>query len=176
MTDVLSPLSRRIIAVALLLLCLVTLLNIVLVPLWQVNSDSLDDLATARSRLAHMQGVAGEQMPKQGDAVPATAMIISPNRDGAMATLKGAVSASAAKTKIVSPSITPVAQMIGPPAKLAVDVTAQGSEVDLVAFLADIEGSSPAIRLQSWSVFAPDAPGAPAHIEARAVAIWAARP
>jgi hypothetical protein len=176
MIDALSPLSRKVIAVALLLLCLVTLLNMIIVPLWQSCSDNLDDLATARWRLAQMRGIASEQMPEQGDAVPATAMIISPNRDGAMATLIGAVGASAAKTKIVSPSITPVAQAIGPATKLAVDVVASGSEVDLVAFLADIEGSSPAIRLQRWSVIAPDVPGAPAHIEARAVAIWAARP
>jgi hypothetical protein len=174
--EVLSPLSRKIIAVAMLLLCLVTLLNMIIVPLWQVCSDNLDDLATARSRLAHMQGIASEQMPEQGDAVPATAMIISANRDGAMATLVGAVGASAAKTKIVSPSITPVAQAAEAPTKLAVDVAAAGSEVDLVAFLADIEGSSPAIRLQRWSVIAPDVPGSPAHVEARAVAIWAPRP
>lgn len=175
MIDALSPLSRRLIAIALLLLAVVTLLNLGLVPLWQACADNLDELSAARARVSRMEAIAATPPPEQGDAVPATAMIVAATRENALATLTGAIGASAARTKVLGPSISP-APPAGASARVAVDIDASGSEVDLVAFLADIESASPAIRLQSWSVEAPLVPGTPAHVQARAVAIWAARP
>lgn len=175
MIDALSPFSRRIIAVALLLLAVVTVLNLGIVPLWQACVGNLDELSAVRARVARMEAIAATPPPEQGDAVPATAMIISATRDSAVATLTGSISASAARTKVTGPSISP-APLPGSPAKIAVDIDASGSEVDLVAFLADIESASPAIRLQNWSVEAPLVEGTPAHVRARAVAIWATRP
>ncbi|SDD73188.1 hypothetical protein SAMN05444678_12054 [Sphingomonas sp. YR710] len=175
MIDALSPFSRRIIAIALLLLAIVTLLNLIIVPLWQACAGNIAELSIARARIARMEAIAATQPPEQGDSVPATAMIISPSREGAIATLTGSIGASASRTKVTGPSITP-APPAGAPAKVAVDIDASGSEVDLVAFLADIEAASPAIRLQSWSVEAPLVVGTPAHVRGRAVAVWAARP
>jgi len=176
MIDALSPLSRRLIAVSLLLLALITILNLVVVPLWQWNSDNLDDLALARTRLARMQAIMAAQEPAKGDPVPATAMVVAGTRDAASATLTAAVQASAARAQITPLAVAPVPPLGRQAGKIAIDISASGPETNLVELLADIESSSPAIRLERWSVVAGDTPDLPAHLEARAVALWSARP
>jgi len=176
MIETLSPFSRRLIAIGSLLLAILTLLNLVLVPLWQWNVDNLDELAAARMRLARMRAAVAADPPAKGDAVPATAMILAPTREAAVATLTAAIQASAARVGVTPQVVGPAPSLRGKEMKMVVNINASGSETALVDLLADIESNSPAIRLERWAIVAGDTADSPAHLEARAVALWAARP
>jgi len=175
--DAFSPLSRRIIAVGLLVLAVLLAINLIIVPLGQANADQLDALAAARMQLKHVEAIASTEPPAKGDPVPSSALIIAPNRDAGMATMVSALSASGAKFKLAPPALTmgPISGPFDDP-HLIVDVAVAGSETDIVAFIADVELTVPAIRFQSWSIFASDGPGGQSKLQARAVAIWMPRP
>lgn len=173
--EMLSPLSRRIIAVALLLLVIISFTNLIAVPLWQWTAQSLQNLEVARQREARMMQTVSAAPPAKGEAVPAKLLIVAPTRDAAVTQLTSLLSEAAAGQELSVENIGP-GPVSGDAGRISVDLAASGSEVALVKMLSDVETDAPAIRFESWAIIAPDIVDAPAKLQARAVAIWAPRP
>lgn len=171
MTELLSPLSRRIIAVGLLFLVVITAINLLILPLGQWTAETLSDLGSAREREVVVRHAAHAEAPPLGRPLPEGLAFAAANRDAALNMMSGHISELARTHNIVIDNLGAAAGP-GQQSRMIIDFAASGVEIDIVKLMAALEQGSPKIRLESWTIIAPDTAGVPTKLRARAVAIW----
>jgi hypothetical protein len=176
MTELLSPFSRRIIALGLLFLVMVTVINVIAVPLFAAVRNQLDALADARLGVAHLEAVDRVPTPRRTPPVPDDLYIQAPNRELATEALLTIIRSSAQSRKVALD--VPGALTLDPaqPAQIAVSLSFAAPEADIEALLHDLETGPPAIRFSQWRMTAPDDPKGNPRFEGRAIAVWSAKP
>jgi len=170
MMEGLSPVSRRVVAVALLLLAMISTVNLIALPLIEWTQMALNDLENARLREQRVTAAANSQAPSFGNPIPAELLVIADNQATAFDQVTGVVSAVAAKNEVRVDGISPA--LTGGGNRVAFDIKGSGSETSLVKMLSELEVGSPTVRCESWTILAPDAPEAPAKFLARGIAVW----
>jgi len=175
MIESLSPFSRRLIALALLGLAILSALNLVIIPLLTLAGARLDRLEDARFRRARLEALDARPAQPRGDPVPPNAYFRANDASAAGAMLAAVVNGAAARTEVTIERAAPLPAQPARPLTLVVDLAASGPELTLVAFVSEIERGNPVIRLDRWRLVSPDAPGGPTRLEARAMAVWSAR-
>jgi hypothetical protein len=171
MIEQLSPFSRRLIALAILGLVGISALNLLIVPIWQQVDETLLDLDSARTREAVVSRAATAPAPPRGDPLPGGLGFSAPTREAAQALMSQRIT-ELASTGEISIETLVAAPVPGSQPRLAYELAASGSEIAIVKFMAALEQGMPKIRLETWSITAPDAPGSPTKLRARAVALW----
>jgi hypothetical protein len=168
----LSPISRKLIALALLFLTLVSLLNLGVLPALSGTDDLLERLRDARFRLARLESVEARPLPPPGDPIPSDAWIRSSDRQSAEAAFVAVINASAGRTQVALDRAVPVSAANSKEPRLTLDIVATGPEPALATFIGDVEQGSPLIRFQHWKLSAPETAGGPARFEAQAITVW----
>lgn len=175
MMETLSPFSRRLIALALLGLAIVSALNLIVVPLITLAGDKLDRLEDARFRRAKLEALNARPLPPRGDPVPPNVYFRANDAAAAGAMLLAVVNGAAARTQVTIERTALLPATPPRPLMLTADIAVTGPEVALVTFIGEIERGDPLIRLDRWRLISPDVPGGPTRLEARAMAVWNSR-
>ena len=173
MMDAFSPLTRRILALGLLILLLLLALRLVLGAVETVGA-SVSELEDSRFRLARLEAVAARPAAAPAPALPSGLTFTAANAEEAAAAMLAALNGAASQVQLGA--VAPLPPDPQNPQLVSLSVSAVAPEANLLAFIRDLEGASPPIRLHMWSI-APSAPGA-ADLQLQGVAVgaWSAAP
>ena len=185
MMESFSPLSRRIVALGLLALLVLLALKAA-ATLAGGLSGSLEELEDSRFRLAKLEAIRARPLPPRPPAPPQHLYFTAGSHGEVVAQVQGLLNGAAASTNLALTRVSPLPQMPHDPALVQVALSAQGPELSLLEFIAQIENGSPAVRLRDWRIAVgasgAAAPGAAApvaaselRLEAMAVAAWGGR-
>jgi len=171
MISAFSPLTRRVLAVGLLVLALLLLLQLVVVPLFTIIGAQRDELATLRGRVAHLKAVDRQAVPPLS-TIPPHSTIRAAGAAAAQQRLRLAIgqAATAASVEIHGLMFRPSAA--DAPQLMRVEVNISGSEEGLLRFAQMIEQGDPLIRFERWTLQAPATPGQPIILSGRIAAVW----
>lgn len=165
----LSQLSRRVIALALLFVVVVTALNLVILPTANWVTDTLDALTDARFRHGHLAAEAAQLPLPSGDRV-APDCCLGGSMPGAQATLLGLINGAASNSKVTFERATPVPTST--PDMVVFDIVASAPDAAMMRFIDQLERGTPIVRLTRWQLDSPDTPHGPVRLEARIAAAW----
>jgi Tfp pilus assembly protein PilO len=170
MIDQMSPLSRRIVAVGLLVLLVLLLVQYVLAPLASAIVDQRDALTALRARETRLQATARRTLPNASDVQPGQA-IIAPSPSQGAQRLQALLAGKAALAG-VSVQLGPPCAPKDEPALLCADLAVSGTEADMARFLNSVEHGAPVIRFRMWQLTPGQGVDTQLHFNGRAVAVW----
>jgi len=171
--DAFSPLTRRIVAIGLVVFVALLSVNLIIAPLIGWTADSLDRLAMARERKSRLLVLQGRPPVAQGDDVPAALMLSATDRAQAQARLAELLTQAAGRTAATIENISPEALDSPPSREVHAVISVTGTESAVVGFLADVEGGSPLVRFKAWKLARNDSAPGTVKFEAVAAALWA---
>lgn len=173
-----SPLTRRLVAIGLLIIAILLALNLLILPVHALMASSLDTLAESRFQLGRLRAIEARPDPVVGEPVPAGAVISAADHDGASMLLAEAITAAAARAQLEVQSIAPGQSERG--AQVAAKIAVAGPHDAVLGFVNDLERGSPLARFDDWSITAnaPATAGEPVRLslDATVVAAWKAGP
>jgi hypothetical protein len=172
MIDILSPASRRLVALGLLVLVLVSALNFIVMPVSGAISAALDALAEARFERARLVAIDEGPRLRKGIPVPAALLLRAPTHDVAGATLVNLIRTAADAQKITLDPVVPLVADPARPMTVGVGFATTAPEADVAAFISALEQGEPAVRLDQWKLSAVENTGGQVRLEARAMALW----
>lgn len=164
-----SPLTRRILAVGLLVLLVLLGLRLA-AGLGGAISSSLEELEDSRFRLARMEALRTRAAPPAADPLPAGLTLAAASHEDAAAQALAAVNGAAGAAQLTLARAAPLPQEPGNPNLVQVTLSAAGPEAAVLAFVSELEKSTPPVRLASWRIAA--APGGGLAVEGVAAAAW----
>jgi len=169
MIEQMSPITRRIVAVGLVILVVLLAGQFLLLPIGEAIADQHDDLSALRSRRARLVATARRLMPDSSTMPPGLA-VAATDPASAGKRLQALLSGSAATAGVTLTQgvALPVA---GSSRILGINLVATGTEAGLSSFASLVEHGSPVIRFQHWRMTMSDAPTT-MHFEGFAVAAW----
>lgn len=170
MIDQVSPLTRRVVAIGLLVLILLVGLQGIIVPLISGISDQREELAILRDRAAHLKDINDRPLPAMS-ALPAHAAIKAMAAGPALERLRAAISQAAAASGVILNGVAPPSTAV-PAQHLDLDLSATGSEEALTQFIGLLEHGDPLMRWESWRIQPESAAGRPLTLSGRVVAAW----
>ncbi len=170
MIDQFSPLTRRIVAVGLLILVLLIGLQGILLPVANRISDQREELAVLRDRAAHLQDISDRPLPAMS-ALPAHAAIKAMAAGPALERLRAAISQAATASGVALNGVA-ASSAGGSTQRLYLDVNATGSEEALTQFIGLLEHGDPLMRWESWRIQSGSATDQPLTLSGRVAAAW----
>lgn len=170
----LSPLTRRIVAIALLALAVLVVLSLAEAAL-SGTIDAVEGLGQARSRSARLDALASRRSPPEAPPLPAQLAFPGATRQAAAAAVGMRIRATAARAQLGPPSLALPPEDPTNPNLIRIELALEGPEMRLLRFVADLERDAPAVRLRTWRISRLDAPTPGLRLEATAVAAWGGR-
>jgi Tfp pilus assembly protein PilO len=164
-----SPLTRRIVAVGLLVLMVLLGLQYVALPLAGAIMDQRDELAELRLREARLGATMDRMLPKVSKVRPEQ-VIAAATQPQAIQRMQAMLAGDAA--------MAGVTLQLGPPCtieqsqQLCADVALSGKEGDVAHFLSVVEHGSPVVRFQRWQLAPGQGTDTQLHFMGRAIAVW----
>jgi len=173
MIDQFSPLSRRLIAVGLLILALLLLVFFIVVPLYSTVGSAVSDMRDAQFRLERLEAIRARPLPARTEPIPAEQFIKAANAEAATELLIAQVNTAVTASQVTMDA--PVYADTPPgPQMLAVALRGSGPADAVFALFNQIERGVPAVRFKAWQISAADATGKTLRFEAVALAAWGA--
>lgn len=175
MIDSFSPLTRRILALGLLVLALLVGLRLIVLVVGGVG-DALDRLEDSRFALARVEAIrAGPLPPRMPPLAPGQFLQAETHAvaaDAAAARIRDA----ATRHIVTLEGMTAAPQDPANPKLVQLSFVARAAEPALLGFLQTVEQDGPPLRLQGWSIGrgSPDSPEL--SLQATAVVAWSAAP
>lgn len=148
----LTPLTRRIIALGLLVLLTLALVSFVILPLIQTNQDALDELANVREALARAQAIRDAPEPPKIANFPMHLGLVAPTRKAAGDTVAGYVTSSAATKGLQLTAITAQDARGRPPVPITFDISVTGPRDALLEWMSAMEIGHPALKFRSYQL------------------------
>lgn len=175
-----SPLSRRIVAVGLLILLVLLSINLVIVPVVGRLFDTLDELENSRMALARLQAIRQRPIPPKGKAVPSELYLIAGDHQAAGDLLAARLATVADQQAVEISGLSLMGPMGAEDRAIRLSASVTGDQEKLLAFINAIEQGPPAVRFENWSLKSggevPAVAAAPVKLEFRGVAAVAWRP
>lgn len=150
-----SPLSRRIIAIGILVLMLLLLIRL-LTPLASMMAESLSALEDSRFRLARVEAIRSQPAPSMGEEVPSDFYLIAASREIAADMLIATINAKAQQYEVRIDAIGLSDGVPGDAQRVDVSLTATGEQEKLLSFINDLEQARPLIRFGTWALASLD--------------------
>jgi len=157
-----SPLTRRIVALGILVLLLLGLLNLIVVPLFSAVSANAGALEDSRFRRERLEALQARPAPPPSQPVAPDLYFSSPDRDAAAAMVTAAINAAAARSQIAVENLAIQPEEAGAKQTLSLSLAARGNEEALVSFINEIERGQPLLRFRTWAIAGSAPAGAPA--------------
>ena len=170
MIDQMSPLTRRIVAIGLLVLLALLLVQYVLAPLVGAIVDQRDALTALRAREWRLHATARRTLPEASKVRPGQA-IIAPSPAQGSQRLQALLAGDAALAG-VSVQLGPPCAPNHKPALLCVDLAVSGTEADIARFLNSVEHGTPIVRFRTWQLTPGQGTDIQLHFSGRALAVW----
>jgi len=167
--DALSPFTRRIVALGVLVLVLVTVANLLILPLFATLRSNLGRLGDVRFERAQTEAMADRPPPPPASPLRPGLFVVAASPAEATLRLTDAVRAKASAARVVVGTIAP-AGAAGRPGVVAVDISVAGSERDVLAFLNGVEGDRLLMRLVRWRLQVDDKHRV--QLDGRVTAAW----
>lgn len=164
-----SPLTRRIVAVGLLVLMVLLGVQSVAVPLVGAIMNQRDELAALKLREARLRATMDRTLPEVSKVRPE--QVIAAATPPQAIQRSQAVLASDAAMAGVTLQLGPPCNT-GQPQLLCTDVAVSGKEAGVSHFLSVIEHGPPVIRFQRWQLVPGQGTDTQLHFTGRAMAIW----
>lgn len=166
-----SPLTRKILALGLLVLALLLVWRLILSPVAAQMEGSLTELEDARFQRVRLENLQNRPKPDKAEALPAGIVFSAKSREEAAAGLNGYIGGLAAKHGLQIANITP-----RPGAEtdklLAFDLALIGEEVSVTRFINQAERGSPMIRFRSWQIEAGSDSDPNLQFSGQVIAAW----
>jgi hypothetical protein len=156
-----SPLTRRVVALGIAILLVFGLVNLVLVPIYNLTAGSLSGLEDARFQNARLEAIAARPLLPRSEPVPSSLYLVAPDRQRAMDALIAAIGTAASRYEIQLDSVTPSDGEAGRSGTIMVSITARGEHDKMLAWINELERGAPAIYFPEWSLGAGEGPAAP---------------
>jgi len=169
-----SPVTRKILAIGLLVLALLIAVQLVLVPLAGAIAEQRAELADLRGRAAHLSAVLDTALPPMSQ-LPAHAIIKAGARDAAVARFEGAINQASAAAGVNLQQQAAMPSGINADQLIRLRVAATGSEEALLRFAAILEHGEPLARFQSWHIQTGTGPDRTLVLTSQIVAAWERR-
>jgi hypothetical protein len=150
MIDQLSPLTRRIVAVGLLVLIVLLAVQLIIAPLFSAIGDQRAELADLRARRVRLEATKARLLP-DGSTMAMALAIAAPDRAAAQLRLRALLTGSAgiAGVTLVATASSATADR---PRDVAIDLSASGTEAALTTFASLVEHGTPLIRFRHWQI------------------------
>jgi hypothetical protein len=155
-----SPLTRRVLALGILVLGLLGLLNLIVLPLHGLTADSLSSLEDARFERARLEAIAARPPLPRSSPVPDSLYLAAPDRQRASDALIAGIGQSAARYEVQLDAVVPMPPEPGREKTIAVSVGGRGEHDKLLAWINELERGNPAIHFAEW-LLAPEGETAP---------------
>lgn len=166
-----SPLTRKILALGLLVLALLLVWTLMLSPVAAQMENSLTELEDARFQRERLEKLQVRPQPEKAEALPANIVFISDSREEAAVGLSNYISSLAAQNDLQVANIT--AHPGGKTDKLLIsDFALIGEEGSVARFINQAERGAPIIRFRSWQIEAGNANDPSLQFSGQAVAAW----
>jgi hypothetical protein len=165
-----SPLTRRLLAIGLLILALLLAVRLATAVAGGVGGalESLDD---SRFALARLEALRRRSEPPRAPPLQPGLAIAAASHEAAGEAAAGRI-AGAASGKVLIDSISLLSQDAANPRLVRISIAARGREPELLAFIQALEQPDPPIRLHEWSIAAPSPGAAELTLQATALAAW----
>ncbi|WP_162806438.1 hypothetical protein [Sphingosinicella terrae] len=173
MIGTLSPLSRRIIALGILVLALLLALTAIETMTAAVG-DALARLEQARSRSARLEALRDRPSPPEPTPLPEGMALRAPGHAAAAELAQARIATAASSAEIVPSQIEPAPQDSSNPGLVRVAVVVEGAESRILDFVERLERDPPAIRLRAWRIGRLEGEASGLRLDAVAVAAWEA--
>jgi Type II secretion system (T2SS), protein M subtype b len=173
MTASWSPLTRRLVALGLLILALLGVLNLIIMPVATMLTDSLDALHDNRFRLARLDAIDARPPLPPAPVLAPGLTVTGIDQGAAAAALIGNIGAAAARAQLALEPPTLLPSATGDAKRLALRVAATGPEPMMLQFVNELERGAPLIRFRSWRLSVVEGSPRQLRFEAIAVAAWA---
>lgn len=175
MIDSFSPLTRRILAVGLLVLALLVGLRLIVLVAGSVGA-ALDRLEDSRFALARVEAVRARPLPPRSPPLSPGQFLQAESHAVAADAAAARIRDAATQNTVTLEGITPVPQDPANPRLVRLSFAARAAEPALLAFLQAVERDGPPLRLQGWSIGrgSPDSPDL--NLQANAAIAWSAAP
>lgn len=137
-------------ACAILFFAFMGLLNVIVLPLGSLVSDSLSQLADARFRLAHLEAIKARPEPPEITPLPSQTYLTAENEAEAIAQLQTRLTALAAQFQLRLDAIS--AAQTEPPksGRIALSLGVIGAQDQVLSFVNSLEREQPLVRLRTW--------------------------
>lgn len=166
-----SPLTRKILALGLLVLALLLFWTLVVSPVAAQMDSSLTELEDARFQRVRLENLKTRPTPDKAEPLPAGIVFNANSREEAATGLSGYISSLAAQNGLQVANIT--VRPGGDTGKLlAFDLSFIGEEVSVARFINQAEKGSPMIRFRSWQIEAGNDSDPSLQFSGQAVAAW----
>jgi hypothetical protein len=156
-----SPVTRKLLALGILVLLVLGALQLIVAPLYALTANSLSGLEDARFRRARLESIAARPPLPASAPVPASLYLEAPDRQRATDLLLAAIGGSASRYQVQIDSIAPLAAESSRGAAIAVTVAARGEHDKVLAWINELERGIPNVHFADWSL-APDSSAAAA--------------
>lgn len=170
MTEQLSPLTRRIVAIGLLVLVLLILVQWVVVPIIQTIGDQRDDLATLRNRHARLVATAKRLLPDASTMPPGLA--IGATDSTAAGHRLQALLAGSASIAHVALSPGNITALPGTAHLVGAEIVVGGTEAEVTRFVSLVEHGSPALRFRHWRLSPREGASDAVQFSGQVIAAW----
>ncbi|WP_229954387.1 hypothetical protein [Parasphingorhabdus litoris] len=166
-----SPLTRKILALGLLILGLLLVWRLIVSPLAAQMESSLTELDDARFQRLRLENLQARPQPEEAEALPADIVFSAESREEAVSGLSSHISGLAAQNDLQVANITsrPGAET---DKLLAFDFALIGEEVSVTRFINQAERGSPMIRFRSWQIEAGNDSDPNLQFSGQVVAAW----
>jgi len=155
--DALSPVTRRIVALGILLLVLITATNLLVLPLSSALRGSLSRLGDVRFERAQTEAIANRPPAPPASPLPSGIAIVAANPGDASARLAAIVRQKATVAGVTILALAPAGGASDKSAAISADFAVEGSELAVLAFLKQVESDRLLMRLPSWHMQVDDA-------------------
>lgn len=166
-----SPFTRRLIALAILLFALLAAINLAGAVIGGASA-SLAALGDARFRLARLTALQMRPASPAGAPVSPDFYFTAPDRESAAAQAEAAARQAAASVALPIESLALAPADPEQPLQLALPIAASGPEPAVLAFIAELERSRPAMRLGSWRIVRTGTDPGSLRVEGTVLAVW----
>lgn len=165
-----SPLTRRFLAIALVVLALLLGWTLIVQPLAGQTERSLSRLEQSRFLLARAEGLVAAPLPDAQAALPPGLAYRASDRAAATDAFSAQVAALLLGGAASVEAITPIDGKGSTP--LAMQLVVIGPEADVARFIAAAERARPIIRFADWRLEVADPAAGTVKFSATALAAW----
>lgn len=170
-----SPLTRRILAIGLLVLALLVVLQLLGLVAGTVGG-ALGRLEDSRFALARVEAIRARPLPPPAPPLPPGQALQAASHSAAADLAAARLRTAAGELGVTLDSVTPVPEDPANPRLVRLSFAARAAEPALLGFIQAVERDDPPLRLHGWSI-APVAPNAPELIlQGSAVLAWSPAP
>jgi hypothetical protein len=151
MIDELTPVTRKFVAVSLLLLFILLFWTLIILPVYERMANSVNGLADTRYQIAKLESIRNRPEPVSGNALTPGSLISAKTHAQAEAILAARVQALI----VPASGVTNIIKPLGPEPVVsvaAIEVNIEGDEQAIIALIEQIENALPLMRLRSWSI------------------------